>query len=524
MRISHSLTAAVGLPARSLGVATLGTLLFTSLAPSLSAQVRTWDGEGNGVNWLDPLNWSGDEIPDTIGEDAVIGDVLGTPSSVTLDPANGTTLDIGSLTVDVDNELNIRFDSGTFNVTGGLSNSGSILHASGPSNNSRTVHFNVGGTNQIFNTSTGDIRIGANSGRNRINSIMTLDAQNQNDGSITASMTSSVDRDTVRFRLENSGTFTNNGSILIQDTQSATSGYASFQFITNGAAVTFDGTGSVTLDVGTLTDTARARLTGNGAGTLTNGANHTIQGAGLIGSDIDLVNNGLVLATGDTAVLDINPDTFVTNSATGRMVASGVAGMVIGAASETFTNDGHLEARTGSNIAINTSNATLNGVIAGGGNFSTGLSLTDLATLSPGDYFNADGTGGSTVGMTSIDVDLTMQDATALLLQLGAAGTAGVDYDSLSIVGSLTLDGVLTIEELAGFGAGTYRIATFTSGELTDNELVIGSSPSGYQYTIDANNAGGYVDLIVAVPEPSTYALLLGAGVLLFVGNRQRRR
>ncbi|GHB89883.1 PEP-CTERM sorting domain-containing protein [Cerasicoccus arenae] len=492
------------------------------MAVPLHAQTTiTWDAEGNGSTWTDPLNWSGDEVPDTVGENAVIDSILGVGSTVLL---NGSSIDIGSLTINEDNTLNVRFDSGTLNLTGGLSNSGTLSHASSPSGNSRTVNLNVSGTNQIFNTSTGSIVVGSNSGRNRINSIMTIDAQNQNDGAISLSQTSSVDRDTIRFRLENSGTFTNNGTIFIQDTQSSTSSYSQLQLLTDGAAVTFGGTGSVTLDVGTLTDSARARIIGNGSGTLTNGINHTIQGAGLVGSNIDFINDGLVHATGDTATLDVNPDTAVTNSATGRFIASGIAGMSIGGGTDDFINNGHLEARTGSLIAINTSNATLNGVIAGAGQYSTGLALSSTSTLSPGDFLNGDGTGGSTVGILNVNLNLTLEDTTLLEFQLGADDVAGTDYDALAIIGSFILDGILNITELDGFGAGTYRIATFNSGELTDNGLSIGTAPSGYDYTFDANDLGGYVDLTVAaVPEPSTYALILGVGVVLLVANRKRR-
>lgn len=491
----------------------------------LSAQVLTWDGEGDGTNWTDAANWSGDTVPDSITESAVIGDVLGVPSTVLLDPANGTTIDIDALTIDLGNTLNVRFDSGTLNVTGGLSNSGTLSHASSPSGNSRTVHLNIGGTNQIFNTSTGTIDLGANSGRNRINQIMTLDAQNQNDGNIVAEITSSADRDTVRFRLENSGTFTNNGSIIIRDTQSNTNSYSELQMLTDGAAVTLGGTGSVFLDVGTLADTSRARIRGNGSGELTNGVNHTIYGGGLVGSNVNVVNNGLMQATSDTATLRVNPDSTATNSSSGRMVAIGAAGLEIGSGSLSFVNDGHLESRTGSNVAINTSNATLNGVIAGAGNFSTGLSVSGTATVSPGDFSNADGTGDSTIGIMSVGVDLTMQDTTILAMQLGSAGTAGVDYDTLSIAGSMTLDGVLNIIGETGFGAGTYRIATFNSGELTDNGIVIGSAPSGFDYAFDANSAGGFLDLnVTAVPEPRVYALLLGVSVLAFVSSRRNRK
>ncbi len=495
--------------------------MIALFAFALPAQAQlTWDGGGNNVNWLDADNWVGDDAPDTAGEDVLLDGNI----TVLLDPANGTTLDIGSLTIENGSTFNNRFDSGTLNVTGGLSNSGILSHTSSPSNNARTVYFNISGTGQTFNTSTGVINLGSNSGRNRINSIMTLDANNQNDGAINASQTSSVDRDTIRFRLENSGTFTNNGTIFIQDTQPSTSSYTQFQVFTASSAVTLGGTGSVTLDLGTGADTARARIVGNGTtSTLTNGSNHTIDGEGLVGGgSLNVVNDGLMHATGDTGVLDLNTDTFFTNNAGGRLVASGVAGMNIGAASETFLNNGLMESRSGSSINILTSNSTINGTIAGGGSFTaTTFSLSGSATLEAGDLSNADGTGTSTVGSLDFTGDLALADTTILNFQLGDNSAAGISFDTINASGALTLDGVLNVQDLAGFGAGTYRLFTFSSGNLTDNGMTLGTTPGAYTYSIDANDAGGFVDLTV-IPEPSTFVLILGSFGLLYWSRKRR--
>ncbi|MDF3129060.1 PEP-CTERM sorting domain-containing protein [Kiritimatiellaeota bacterium B1221] len=499
---------------------------YVSVSNPAFAQLRTWDNEDGDGAWLTALNWSGDDVPDTAGEDASIGDVGGSPSTVLLRPINGTTIDIGSLTIDAGSTFNNRFDSGTLNLTGGLSNSGTLSHTSSPSSNARNVYLNISGTNQIFNTSTGEIDFGGNSGRNRINVYMTLDAQNQNDGNINVEITGSADRDTKRLRLENSGTFTNNGSILIRDTQSSTSSYAQFQLLTNSAAVTLGGTGSITLDVGTLTDSNRARILGNSSGSpaeLTNSSTHTIQGAGLVGSTLNLTNDGLVHATGDTAILDVNPTNTVTNNASGRMVASGIAGMNIGGGSgDIFTNNGLLEARSGSGMNL-LATSTLNGTIAGGGTYTaTTLSLTGSATLAAGDLSNADGTGSSTVGSLDVTGDLAFADTTIMNFQLGDNSAAGISFDTVNATGALTLDGVLNVEDLAGFGVGTYRLFTFSAGNLTDNGVTLGSTPGAYTYSLDADNAGGFVDLTV-IPEPSTFVMLFGSFGLLYLLRKKRR-
>jgi hypothetical protein len=450
-----------------------GATSLLMMALSLRAQT-TWDGGGNGVNWLDAANWAGDDAPDTAGENVLIDGGV----AVTLDPPLNTIRDIGSLTVDAGNTLNLRYD----------------------------------------------LTLNTNSGRNRISVIMTLDAQNQNDGAISANITANADRDNVRLRLENSGTFTNNGSILIQNTEPATSSYVQLQLLTASSAVTFDGTGSVTLDLGAGTDTARARIDGNGAaGTLTNGNSHTIDGEGLVGGNsLNVVNNGLLHATGDTGALDMDTASFLTNNVGGRMVASGAGGMNIGSASETFLNNGLMESRSGSSINFLTSYATHNGSLAGDGGFTaTTLSLTGAATLNPGDLSNSDGTGTSTVGDMSITGDLVLADTTILNVQLGDDSAAGTSFDAISISGGLTLDGILNISDLAGFSVGTYRIMTFSGGSLTDNGLDLGSTPGAYTYSLDADNAGGFVDLTV-IPEPSTWALVTGAFAMVYLLRRRR--
>ena len=46
------------------------------------------------------------------------------------------------------------------------------------------------------------------------------------------------------------------------------------------------------------------------------------------------------------------------------------------------------------------------------------------------------------------------------------------------MTGNLTLDGILNVEDLGGFGAGVYRIFDY-GGVLTNNSMDIGSTPAG---------------------------------------------
>ena len=89
--------------------------------------------------------------------------------------------------------------------------------------------------------------------------------------------------------------------------------------------------------------------------------------------------------------------------------------------------------------------------------------------------------------------------------------------DLTQVGGNLTLDGMLNVTALSGFGNGTYTIITY-SGALTDNGLTLGSMPSGFGYGLAAG--GGDVELIVgasAASGPTQYwdgAHSVGNGVV----------
>ena len=496
------------------------TLILT-FASVHAVTAATWV-PGNIGSWTDPANWTPADVPDTPAEDAIIDGDPGSASEATL---IRTSIDAGQLTIDEGDTLRFNPDANTLSVTG-LSNSGQIIFGTSPTTNSRTGRLEVGGTGNTFNTSTGVITTTNNSGRNRINLLLEMDANNQNDGEITMGITDNADRDTVQFRLTNSGTFTNNGTITLRDTQSSSTSSAQFRLLTGNASVTLGGTGTLNLDTGTITNPLRARILGASAatpGNFTNAASHTIQGAGHIGSNLVVANDGLILGTSNTAAMTIDPLATFTNSSTGRLVASGTAGLSIeGGGGHTFTNEGLIESRITSNVSIDVATVTLNGTIRGSGTFtSTTLSLTDNATLEPGDSANANGTGASTVGLLSVDGDLALSNLTTLNFQLGDDANAGTTFDSIDITGTLTLDGELNIEALTGFGVGTYRLFTFASGNLIDNDLVLANLPVGFLYNLDANNAGGYVDLTV-IPEPASL-LLIGLGGMLLVSRRTRQ-
>lgn len=104
---------------------------------------------------------------------------------------------------------------------------------------------------------------------------------------------------------------------------------------------------------------------------------------------------------------------------------------------------------------------------------------------------------------------LVLNGTSLLDFELGSpAGTPGVDSDLIEVTGDLTLDGVIDVTALAGFGAGTYRLINY-SGTLTDNALDVGILPVGFTATVDVATAG-QVDLVVSAVAPPPVGQISG--------------
>lgn len=161
--------------------------------------------------------------------------------------------------------------------------------------------------------------------------------------------------------------------------------------------------------------------------------------------------------------------------------------------------DGSIGAASMAQVSVS-AGATISGV----GAIDGILTVNDDGILAPGTS-----PGVLTVG------GLLLNDLSVLNFELGSGPSDRVD-----VIGDLTLDGLLNIAPLPGFGAGTYMLFSYT-GTLTDNELQINNAPGGgFMYAIDAS-VSGQVNLIVTgtpIPEPAAVALLgmaVAAGGLL---------
>jgi len=229
-----------------------------------------------------------------------------------------------------------------------------------------------------------------------------------------------------------------------------------------------------------------------------------------------------------TALLEVRRGTLTLSSGTlttDQLLLTNSAGQVI-------FNSGTLNTRgtaVTNSLPFTVGNsldpATLN-LLGGNHSFTDGLIIKSNATLAgigsvTGNLFLQDGatfTPGFSPGTLTNYGDVLLSGLTMLEFELGLPGfIGGGTNDLMAITGNLTLDGVLKVTGLSGFGTGTYTLITY-SGSLTDNGLSIGLLPPGYHGSIQAGI--GEVNLIV-VPEPATWALLLASAGAL--GSRRRR-
>jgi autotransporter-associated beta strand protein len=244
--------------------------------------------------------------------------------------------------------------------------------------------------------------------------------------------------------------------------------------------------------------------------------NISVANAGLGSTTLgNLENNNVTfsgnISLGKTATLSAFAGSTVTFN-TGSI--SGAGGVII--------NGGGTVDLLGVNNYTGTTNVSagtlrLNGTHTGGAAYTVGA-----ATLA--------GSGSTTSAVTFGANSILSPGNSAGVLNLGAVlldGTSTLNWelanpnlgnsllsDRVNVTGNLTLDGILNVTSLTGFGtpvAGdTWRLFNYT-GSLTNNTLTLGTLPtltSGLAYFIDTTQTG-QVNLTVAtaIPEPMTWSV-----------------
>jgi autotransporter-associated beta strand protein len=178
----------------------------------------------------------------------------------------------------------------------------------------------------------------------------------------------------------------------------------------------------------------------------------------------------------------------------------------------TLLVNGSISSTAVNSATVGAVNVSASATLGGAGTIGRDTVVANLGIFAPG---NVSAAGVDQAGKLTLGSGLTLNQTSALRFDLGApAGT----NDEAAVTGAFTLDGVLNVTSLAGFGVGSYRLFQYAS-TFTDNGLQFGTMPAGFSYDYSVHDGGVYLNV---VPEPTTAGLFgLGAGLALL---RRRRR
>ena len=387
-----------------------------------------------------------------------------------------------------------------------------------------------GGTASTF-TNSGTLRKSAGAGNTQIGNstafnIVNSGTVNAQTGTITFGGSNTFNAGTV---------FTGAGSVVVNTASTFNGAFTSSNLTlaagtqTGGAAV-LNGqaqwTGATLGGGWTVTAGATLNATGAGAKTLT-GAN--VVNNGLLAwqassgnlnfvSNVSLVNNSVLDAQGD-ATLAYGGGLASTFTNNGVLRKSGGSGSTVlsNSTALAFVNNGTVDVQVGTiQLPASFSNA---GTLKGSGTLQTSGVLTNNGTLAPGSF------GVGTLALTGGALAQTASATFAVDLTSLSA------FDLMSVAGATALNGTLALNCL---GACSFAVGdTFTilnaTGALTGSFASVsltGFATGAFDVVYDIANSDvrlRVTQAVTAVPEPSTYAMLL-AGVAVLGGLAWRRR
>lgn len=220
----------------------------------------------------------------------------------------------------------------------------------------------------------------------------------------------------------------------------------------------------------------------------------------------NLVVDQFLATNGVNSVVNLHAGDLVTRSTTIRNAAAFTVGDGVQAATLKLNGGAHLFA-DGLSVASN-------GTLTGTGAITAAVTVANGGALAP----------GMSPGTLTIHSNLTLSNFSALNFELGphdlnGIGVVGGDTNDLIVVnGDLILDGILNVTALPGWDfigntpTNVFRLFNYT-GVLTDHTLSFGLMPGGIEDAYFDTSVFGEVNLIVVIPEPSSFALLALVGI-----------
>jgi len=205
------------------------------------------------------------------------------------------------------------------------------------------------------------------------------------------------------------------------------------------------------------------------------------------------------------------PNFALTKSGAGTLVLSG---------SSTYTGSTDL---TGGTLLVNgalgatMTNVALGATLGGYGSIGGATTVESGGILAPGD----------SVGTLTFTNGLALNSGAVLNFDLGSTS------DLIRVTGGILAGpgaGNVTVNlaDAGGFGANTYTLFNFTGATLSGfdaSDFTLGTAPTGWNYTFGLTADSLQLTVTAsAVPEPATYAAILGALTLGLVVLRRRLR